>query len=480
MKKILISALSSALLLAGCSLEPDYARPEAPVPAAWPSGPAYDGAAATRKPDGRLMADLGWREFFRSEPLQRVIETALRNNRDLRVAALNIEQARAQYRIERAALVPNLAADASGTRARTPASLSATGQAMTASQYSVQGGIAAYEVDLFGRVRSLRNKALEEYFATAEARDAVEISLIAEVANAWLTLQADRQLLALTEETLATQEESFRLIGRSYERGVASGLDLAQAQTSVETARVNRALYLRQVAQDRNALTLLVGAPLDDAELPAGAMVGVESLVADLPAGLPSDLLQRRPDIREAEHRLKAASANIGAARAAFFPNITLTATGGTASSALSDLFAAGTGAWLFSPAISLPIFDAGRNQANLDAAKAQRDIGVAQYEKTIQSAFREVADALAGRGTFEDQVKAQAALVAAAGESHRLAKLRYDKGIDSYLNVLDAQRSLYGAQQALIGIELGRLNNLVTLYKVLGGGLDRMEAERE
>jgi multidrug efflux system outer membrane protein len=460
-----------SLALTGCSLEPDYARPASPVSASWPAGPAYTQPSQTAKAGEPLLADLGWREFFKAEPLQRLIATALANNRDLRVAALNIESARAQYRVQRADLFPTISAEGAGTRQRSPASASPYSQSVTSSQYSVDAGISSFELDFFGRVRSLKNEALESYLATEEARTAVQVSLIAEIANAYLTLQADRRLLSLTEDTLKSQESSLGLTAESFKRGISSQLDLSQAQTTVETARVNRTLYIRQVAQDRNALELLVGSPIDEKMLGTVDTAEADALLADLPAGLPSDLLARRPDIREAEHQLRAANADIGAARAAFFPKIALTASGGTESTALSGLFDAGSGAWSFAPFISLPIFDAGRNQANLDISKAQRDIYIAQYEKSIQTAFREVSDALAGRGTYTDQVNAQRALVKATSDSFRLARLRYDKGIDSYLNVLDSQRSLYNARQTLISIELERMSNLVTLYKVLGGG---------
>lgn len=463
---------STALIVTGCSLEPDYERPATPVASAWPEGPAY-AQQVPAKSGEPLLGDIGWRDFFKSEPLRKLIATSLANNRDLRVAALNIETARAQYRVQRADLFPAVSAGGSGTRQRTPASVSSYGQATTTSQYSIDAGVSSFELDFFGRVRSLKNEALESYLATEEARVTSQVSLVAEVANAYLTLQADRRLLALAEETLKSQQGSLNLTTESFKRGISSQLDLAQAQTSVETARADRVAYIRQVAQDRNALELLVGTPIDEKTLGTVDTAETDALLADLPAGLPSDLLTRRPDILEAEHELKSANADIGAARAAFFPKITLTASGGTESSSLSGLFDAGSGAWSFAPSISLPIFDAGKNQANLDESKAQRDIYVAQYEKAIQTAFREVSDALAGRGTYTDQVNAQRALVKATADSYRLAQLRYSKGIDSYLDVLDSQRSLYSAQQNLISLELDRMSNLVTLYKVLGGGAE-------
>ncbi|MBI1262159.1 MAG: AdeC/AdeK/OprM family multidrug efflux complex outer membrane factor [Rhizobiales bacterium] len=463
-----VVTLLAALTLGGCSLAPDYARPASPMSPSWPTGAAY--TVQTDDEAGSLVSDLGWHDFFLGEPLRGLISEALANNRDLRVAVLNIEKARAQYRIQRADLFPSVTGDGSMTRQRTPGTLSSSGQPSTSTQYSVDAGITSYEIDLFGRVRNLKNQALEQYFSTEEARNATQISLIAEVANAYLTWVADTELLELTSETLSTQEDTYKINKLSYEHGQATALDLAQAQSSVETAKVNLAIYTRQVAQDRNALTLLVGAPIDDAQLTLPK--DTDQLLAEPRAGLPSDLLQRRPDIRGAEHDLKAADANIGAARAAFFPSITLSASGGTSSASLSNLFAAGSGAWTFMPQISLPIFDAGNNQANLDSAKAERDIYIAQYEKAVQSAFREVSDALAGRGTYNSQISAQEALVEATRKSYDLSRMRYERGIDSYLSVLDAQRSLYSAQQNLISVRTERLSNLVTLYKVLGGGM--------
>lgn len=470
----LVTVLLASLTLGGCSLAPDYARPTAPVPTSWPTGPAYP-VADTTSDKGSQISDLGWSDFFQAEPLQALIRKALDNNRDLRVAALNIEKARAQYRIQRADLLPSVTGGGTMTRQRTPAELSPAGRSTVSTQYSVEAGITSYEIDLFGRVRNLKEQALEQYFSTEEARNTTQISLIAEVANAYLTWAADTELLKLTQETLDTQLDTYKISKQSYDHGLATALELAQAETSVETAKVNLAIYTRRVAQDKNALTLLVGAPIDDTL--AVSPSEPDQMLTDTLAGIPSDLLARRPDIRAAENNLKAANANIGAARAAFFPSITLTATGGTSSTALSGLFAAGSGAWTFMPQINLPIFDAGRNQANLASAKADRDIYVAQYEKAIQTAFSEVADALAGRGTYNQQIEAQQALVSATQRSYDLSRMRYDRGIDSYLSVLDAQRSLYSAQQTLISVRTEKLSNLVTLYKVLGGGMSEHAA---
>jgi multidrug efflux system outer membrane protein len=330
-------------------------------------------------------------------------------------------------------------------------------------------GVSAYELDLFGRVRSLKDQALEQYLATEEARRATQISLVAEVANIWLTLAADRERLKLAKETMESQRSSYELIRRRFEAGVSSQLDLRQAQTRVDAARVDIALFTAQLAQSENALNLLVGTALPPELLPA--QLGSVTMVKELAPGLPSDVLLSRPDILQAEHGLKATNANIGAARAAFFPRISLSSSIGTASVKLTDLFQPGSALWNFVPQISVPLFDAGSNRAKLNVAKAERDIAVAQYEKAIQTAFREVADTLASRGTLGDQLAAQQSLTEATADSYRLSEARYDRGVDSYLVVLDSQRSTYSAQQDLINVRLALLANQVTLYKVLGGG---------
>jgi multidrug efflux system outer membrane protein len=456
------------LLLAACqSLAPDYARPPAPVPAAWPSGPSYKPAPSG--PEGGA-AGIGWREFFAGNKLVRLVELALANNRDLRVATLNIEKVRAQYQISRADLFPSINATGSGNIQRLPADLSTNGDAMVSRQFSATLGFSSYELDLFGRVQSLKDKALEQYLATEQARRSAQISLVTEVASAYLTLAADQERLRLAQETLASQRSSYELTTRSFEVGVSSALDLRQAQTSVESARVDVARYTSQVAQDENSLALLLGGPVPRELLPQGMADAILAL-RDLPPGLPSATLTQRPDIMQTEHQLKAANADIGAARARFFPSITLTGGGGTASSQLEGLFKSASGFWNFVPTVNLPIFDAGRNLATLEVAEAERDIAVAQYEKAIQSAFKEVADALAQRGTVDEQLAAQKALVEAASESYRLSEARFRRGVDSYMSVLDSQRSSYTSQQGLISVRLSRLTNLVTLYKVLGGG---------
>ena len=463
-------SLGTLLFLGGCAtMAPDYARPAAPVPTAWPTGAAYQANAA--KPGAPMATDIPWRQFFVAPQLQRVIELTLANNRDLRVAALTIDRTRALYQIQRAELFPQINAGAGGSVQRVPADLSSTGKATIARQYNVGLGVSAYELDLFGRIRSLKDQALEQLLSTEEARRAVQISLVAEVANSWLTMAADRELLKLAKDTLESQQSSYTLIRQRFEAGASSQLDLRQAQTRVDSARVDIAFFTAQLAQAENALNLLVGAQVPPELLPT--QLGTVTAVTELAPGLPSDVLLQRPDILQAEHTLKGANANIGAARAAFFPRITLSSSVGTASAKLTDLFQPGSAAWSFVPQISVPLFDAGTNRANLDVAKTDRAIAVAQYEKAIQTAFREVADTLASQGTLGDQLAAQQSLTEATADSYRLSEARYDKGLDSYLVVLDSQRSTYSAQQNLISVRLALLANQVTLYKVLGGGGD-------
>lgn len=456
--------------LAGCSsMAPNYRRPEAPVAAAWPTGPAYKNSGVDKSPDTRV-ADIPWRDFFVDKQLGALIELALKNNRDLKVATLNIERSRAQFQIQRSDLFPKVDAGAAAGYQRTPETLSATGKAMTVEQYGVGLGISSYEVDLFGRVRSLKDQALEQYLGTEQAKRSVQISLVSQVAATWLALAADRERLQLAQETLTSQQESYKLTRSRFEAGLSSALALNQAQTTIDGARVDIARYTTLVVQDENALVLVVGSPVPSELLPLSLSEKLTSL-KELSPGLPSDVLLSRPDILQAEGVLKGAHANIGAARAAFFPRITLVTSLGFGADDLAALFKPGSLAWKIAPQITLPIFDGGSNKANLSVAEADRAIAVAQYEKAIQTAFREVADALAQRGTIDDQLSAQQSLTGATSESYRLSQARYEKGVDSYLQVLDSQRSLYGAQQNLIGVRLARLANLVTLYKVLGGG---------
>lgn len=464
MNKFLSTTALSAVILTGCTLSPKYERPAAPVAQAWSgqTNVTINGVTNT--------ADIDWREFFNEPRLQQLIGLSLTNNRDLRVAVLNVEQARAQYRITRSDLFPKINANGSGLRQRIPGDLSGTGQPVTLSQYNVSLGVTAYELDLFGRIRSLKAQALERYFASSEVRKSAQISLIAEVAVQYLSERELDEQLKIAKQTLEAWQASYDLNKQSYDVGNASELELRSAETQVQTARANVALFTRLRAQAENALVLLIGQPLP-AELPAAQPLSSQQLLADLPAGLPSDLLQRRPDIRAAEHQLKAANAVIGAARAAFFPTITLTGSAGTSSAELAGLFTGGSAAWSFSPQITLPIFEAGNNKANLDVAKVSKLIEVANYEKAIQSAFREVADALVARSSLDEQIAAEEALVNAQQQRYKLADLRYRNGVDNYLVVLLAQRDLYDAQQTLVNSRFARLANLIDLYKSLGGG---------
>jgi multidrug efflux system outer membrane protein len=456
------------LALAGCTLAPKYHRPTAAISPVWP--PVPEESESRTNAAAVPAADIGWREFFRDPRLRRLVELALTNNLDLRVAVLNVEQSRAQYRIQRAALFPEIDAIGSGTRQRLPGDLSGTGKPLTSSQYSLSLGTTSYELDLFGRVRSLKAEALENYFATVEARRSAQIALVAEVGNAYLLERALTEQLAVARQTLTAVRASYELTKRSYEAGVVSELDLRTAEGQMQTARSNVATYEQQLAEAEHNLVFLVGRPLPEDLTPPSPLSAPDCL-SDVPTGLPSDLLQRRPDILEAEHQLKAANASIGAARAAFFPTITLTASAGTASSQLDNLFAPGSGTWLFSPQITLPIFTAGRNLANLDVAKISKLIEVANYEKTIQTAFREVSDALAARTTAEVQIDAGEALVNAEQRRYELAEARFRQGVDSYLNVLSAQQNLYQAQENLIQFQFSRSSNLINLYQALGGG---------
>lgn len=460
-----------------CSLSPNYQRPTPPVATDWPALPsspssetAVSSVSMPSMAAGHSTAGVPWQIFFQSPQLEQLITLALANNRDLRIAIATIERTRAQYQVQRADRLPNLNANSTSSRLRTPGDLNSTGAPVISSQYTVGLGVTAFELDLFGRVRNLSDAALAHFLASEDARNSVQISLIAEVANAYLTLIADEELLKLTRQTLQTREASYQLARLLFDNGASSELDLRQAQTLVESARATLAQQTRQQAQDINALTLLIGQTPPLTGL-AEQTLSNQPIMAEIPAGLPSDLLQARPDIRQQEALLRAAYANIGAARAAFFPRISLTGNFGNASSELSGLFAAGSGAWSLAPQLVLPIFDTGRNLANLDIAQADREIALAQYEKTIQTAFREVADALAGRATLNAQLQAQRALAEAEHARFRLSRLRYQNGVSSYLDLLDAQRALFSAQQATIQTQLAELQNRVMLYKALGGG---------
>lgn len=455
------------MCLTGCTMAPRYTRPEAPIPKEWPEGVAYKEI----KPEEAPMAtELKWRDFITDERLQKVIDMALKNNRDLKVAALNVDKARAYYRIQRAELLPALDAVGTEIRERVPADLSSQNRTGVMKQYSVDLGVLSWEIDFFGRIRSLKDEALEAYLATEEAHRSAQIMLINSTASAYLTYAADRENLKLSEDTLKAQRDTYDLIKRRYDVGLASELDLRRAQTQVEAARESVSRYTQVVAQDENALNLLAGARVPEELLPEG--FDRVTPPKDVSPGLTSEVLLKRPDIMASEHMLKSINAFIGAARAAFFPRISLTTTIGTASEELSRLFRSGQNTWNFSPQIIMPIFDA-RIWASYEAAKVEREIALANYEKTIQTAFKEVADTLAVRGTVDEQLSAQKALVEATSVTYRLANERYIKGIDSYLSVLDAQRSLFTAQQGLITVHLSRLVNQVKLYATLGGGYE-------
>ncbi len=473
-----VGLLAAAVLLAGCtSLSPDFERPALPVPSTLGNA-ATDNAAA-----GSDVSLLAWRDFAQGPQLRALIALALDNNRDLRVAVLSIERARAQYSVQRANLFPSIAATGQGSRSRTPQDLNASGNAQVANQFSAQLGLSSYELDFFGRVRNLNDVALQEYLRVTENQRSVQLMLVAEVSSAWLTLAADRQRLQLAQETLASREASYALTKRIFALGATSGLVLAQNQTTVDSARLEVASFTSLVARDRNALQWLVGSSVPADLLPANAALGQNGLLAiaaaqpaasvllAVPADLSSRVLLRRPDVAAAEYSLRGTYASIGAARAAFFPSISLTASVGTGSNALAGLFESGNGSWSFVPQIRLPIFDAGRNRSNLEVAEANQGIAVAQYEKVVQTAFREVADAFADRATLTQRLTAQTSLLEATQRTFTLSDARFQAGVDNYLTVLDAQRSLYAAQQTLIGLQLAEQTNRITLYKVLGGG---------
>jgi outer membrane protein, multidrug efflux system len=472
--------------LASCTMEPRYRRPQAAIAPQWPEATLPTTPAAS---------DVGWRDFFSDARLQKLIELAVLHNPDARVAELNIAAARAQYQIQKASLFPAISATGLEEVEKYPSSVAAIASSATAGGgagagaptsgggsgvsrfFDVGVGFTSYELDLFGKIRSLDHERLQQYLGYVETRRSAQISVVAEVASAYLTLLADQKLLQITRDTLDSQQDSLKLIQMSFDGGVATALDFNQAKTTVATAQANLAQYERQIAQDQNALVVLLGVPLPD-DLPANGELDSETLLTDLPAGMPSEILAQRPDILAAEHNLIAANANIGAARAAFFPSISLTGNFGSASTQLSGLFERGSSAWTFAPQISVPLFAGGANVAGLHLAKTQKDILTTQYEQAIQSAFREVADALAGLGTLDRQLAADQTLVDASAESYRLSNMRFTNGVDNYLGVLDSQRLLFSAQQSLVNVKLARLQNLVTLYKALGGGWHERSAQ--
>ncbi len=460
-----LTSLALAALLAGCSFIPTYERPAAPVPTTY--GVPAESAAGAANANARAAADIDWKEYFTDSRLQNLIAIALANNRDLRVSVLNIEQARAQFQIQRAGQFPGVNGLVNASRQPS----AADGQ--YANQFQVGVGISAWEIDFFGRIGALKEQALAQYLATEEARKAAQISLVSAVATAWLNLQADEELLDISRRTLSTRDESVQLTRLRLENGVSSELDNSQAISLAETARATYAQQRRQRLQDENTLALLLGQPVPADVLSSltSARLANAPAMLPLPAGLPSDLLARRPDIRQAEQQLIAANANIGAARANFFPRISLSTSVGTVSDELSGLFKSGSWAFSIAPQLALPLFDAGRNQATLESARAGREIAVAQYERSIQSAFREVADALAGEATLQDQLTAQRRQAEADSKRFELSDLRYRNGVSSYLDLLDAQRSLFVSEQSLVQTRLLQLQNQVALYRVLGGG---------
>ncbi|KAB7772979.1 transporter [Xanthomonas sp. LMG 12462] len=462
-------AVATLLALSGCTLAPTYVRPAAPVPADLAAVDVAPAAGAAT--DTLAMPD--WQQVFLDPRLRQTIALALQNNRDLRVAVLSIDKARAQYRLQRAAQLPSFDANASMSRSRSSAASNDDGVSQVSTSDTLQVGLSSWQLDLFGQLRSLKQEALQNWLSSTENQRNVRLTLVAQVAAAWLTVGADQAQLELAQQTLDSQAQTLQLTERRHSIGSASGLDLAQQQTSVESARVAVASAATQLAQARDALQLLVGAPVDAALLPTAQAMQDSVALAPLPAHLSSAVLLQRPDVLAAEHSLQAANADIGAARAAFFPSLSLTASTGRSSDALSTLFSAGSRTWSFVPSITAPIFHAGALKASLDASKLGKDIAVAQYEKAIQSAFAEVADALATRDHLQAQLTAQQALVDASQRSYTLADARYRAGLDGHLPVLDAQRSLFAAQQALIALRLQDASNRVTLYQVLGGGAD-------
>ncbi|MDB5436736.1 MAG: transporter [Phenylobacterium sp.] len=467
MRRALALALSAAALT-GCTLEPHYARPTPAVPQTWPVGAAYPPATAAPLPS------VSYRDVFKDPHLQAIIERAIANNQDLQIAMANVTIARSQYRIQRAQLLPRIeaTAGASETHGRAAANQSngtTSGSGNTTRSYDANIGFSAFEIDLFGRLRSLSHAAQQQYFASEAGVHAARLTLVAEVGAAYLTLATDRSLLAIAVGTEASDVKSVELTRARLTGGVAPRTDLRQAETLLDQARSDRASLTTVVAQDRNALELLVGAPVADADLPP-SIESVDGLLGEVPAGLDSRILLRRPDVVEAEYRLRAANAQIGAARANFFPTISLTALAGAASPALGALFNGQNFNWTVSGSGAQTIFAGGANIANLALAKGQRELALAQYQQAIQTAFREVADGLARRGTIDEQLDAQTSLETAARDNYALADARYKEGVDPYLNSLIAQRTLYNAQQTLAATRFLKADNLVTLYRTLGG----------
>ncbi len=463
-------ATSVVLLTTGCSMVPTYERPALPVSESFPDYIKSNSNELVSVAKSQVT-DLVWQNFFTDIKLKQLIERSLISNRDLRIAVLNIELAKAQYQIKRADQFPSVSAVLNGSR--TPAA-----NGSSTNLYNVGLAVTAYELDFFGRINSLKEVALAQYLATEEGRKTAQINLIASVANTYLNILADDALIEITRKTLVSRQASFKLSQLRFENGVSSEVEFRLAESLLETARIAFAQQTRQRALDENALVLLVGQPLDKelsgilSNTPAKVAAVNDALnMENIPAGLPSDLIVNRPDIQQAEQLLLASNANIGAARAAFFPRISLTVGAGSISSQLSGLLKNGSWGWTLAPQLLLPIFDAGRNQSGLDSAKVARDIALNQYDKTIQTAFREVADALVTRSTLAEQLRSQQAQTNAEEVRFKLSDLRYQQGVSSSLDLLDAQRSLFAAQQAVVQTRLALSQSQVTLYKTLGGG---------
>ncbi|ACZ77548.1 RND efflux system, outer membrane lipoprotein, NodT family [Dickeya parazeae Ech586] len=462
--RVIMMVLGGSLLLSGCSLDPHYQRPSAPVPAAWPQGASYPATAQAPQP----AEDIPWREVVVDDKLRQVVEMALSDNRDLRKAIADVEAARAQLGEQRATLLPTINAGMNGDRSRSL--ISGSDSTVLSSSYGASLSTSAFTLDLFGKNRSLTGAAREAYLSSAATATSTRLTLIADTATAWVALATARSNLALARQTMESAGQSLAVTRSRLRNGVVSAVDVAQAETVYQQARADVASALTTEAQDKNALDLLAGRSVPEALLPTD-VASLSQAVKPVAAGISSAVLLRRPDVQAAEHTLKSANANIGAARAAFFPSITLTASNGLSSEALSSLFSGGAHVWSLAPSVSLPLFDGGSNLSALRYAEAEKQGYVASYEKTVQTAFREVADALARKGTIDEQQAAQRDYVTAAERSYQLASNRYQAGVDTYLNVLDAQRTLYSARQSLFSLEQSRLDNLITLYNVLGGG---------
>lgn len=460
----LILALSTSVVLAGCSFAPKYERPDQPVPDHYP-----DTSQTTDSPTAPPAVDLGWSELFRDPQLQALAGVALDNNRDLRIAVERVEEARALYGIAQSDRYPTIGIGANAQATRSPASMRGADSGSVSRTYMAGAGMTSFELDFFGRIKNLTEAAYQRYLATEQAQRTVHINLIAQVAEAYFSYRTAIELDTLMRKTLISRESTFQLVKARYDTGIASALDLNQAQVQLETVRADLAAIARMRLRSVNALQLLLGAPMPD-DLPPAAIFGKDQLIAHIPAGLPSDLLERRPDILAAENGLRAANANIGAARAAFFPNISITGLLGFASPQLGGLFSSGNRYWQYAPQIQVPLFD-GTVRGNLEVAQARQNIAVSEYEKAIQVAFLEVADALAGEATYSGQLDALRILQDANLETVELAKLRYETGVDSFLQVQTAEVNLYATQQQFIQVGMDSLVNRIELYKALGGG---------